>query len=80
MRREDVGDVGLDGIGGFDFNLRAGDNVRIHVGIRVDVDAHVDAHLIEFDVNQDLSARIQPDFTPFRMGSGNIGLTVKFTF
>ena len=44
------------------------------------VDAHVDAHLIEFDVNQDLSARIQPDFTPFRMGSGNIGLTVKFTF
>ena len=44
------------------------------------VDAHVDAHLIEFDVNQDLSARIQPNFIPLQTGGGNLTLSIKFTF
>ena len=44
------------------------------------VDAHVDAHLIEFDVNQDLSLRIEPDYTPVHYGNANLGLSLKLTF
>lgn len=44
------------------------------------VDAHVDAHLIEFDVNQDLSVKLQPDYIPIQSGRSNVGLTLKFTF
>ena len=44
------------------------------------VDAHVDAHLIEFDVNQDLSVKLQPDYIPMQTGRSNVGLTLKFTF
>jgi hypothetical protein len=44
------------------------------------VDAHVDAHLIEFDVNQDLSLRIQPDVVPVQYSNANVGLSLKLTF
>jgi len=44
------------------------------------VDAHVDAHLIEFDVNQDLSVRVEPRYTPFKTGGSQIGMSIKFKF
>lgn len=44
------------------------------------VDAHVDAHLIEFDVNQDLSLRIEPDMMPVQYTNANFGLSLKLTF
>lgn len=44
------------------------------------VDAHVDAHLIEFDVNQDLSVRFEPSYSPFKNGGSQIGLSIKFKF
>ena len=44
------------------------------------VDAHVDAHLIEFDVNQDLSARLEPAYIPLNTGGSQIGLSIKFKF
>ena len=43
------------------------------------VDAHVDAHLIEFDVNQDLSVRIEPAAVPVN-GFSSSGLSVKIRF
>lgn len=44
------------------------------------VDAHVDAHLIEFDVNQDLSVRLEPHYMPINTGASKLGLSVKFRF
>jgi len=44
------------------------------------VDAHVDAHLIEFDVNQDLSVRFEPTFTPLNYGGSSYGMAIKFKF
>jgi len=44
------------------------------------VDAHVDAHLIEFDVNQDLSVRFEPGYIPFKTGGSQIGMSIKFKF
>jgi len=40
------------------------------------VDAHVDAHLKEFDVNPKLHVRIEPSYGPG--GSAGLGLTLKF--
>jgi len=42
------------------------------------VDAHVDAHLIEFDVNQDLSVRLEPGYIPLNTGGSQIGMSLKF--
>ena len=42
------------------------------------VDAHVDAHLIEFDVNQDLSVRLEPGYIPLNTGGSQIGMSFKF--
>lgn len=40
------------------------------------IDAHVDAHLKEFDLNPKLHVRVEPSFTP---GSGvGMGLTLRF--
>jgi uncharacterized protein DUF5683 len=44
------------------------------------VDAHVDAHLIEFDVNQDLSVRLEPGYIPLSTGGSQIGVSFKFKF
>lgn len=44
------------------------------------VDAHVDAHLIEFDVNQDLSVRFEPSYIPFNTGGSQLGMSIKFKF
>ena len=44
------------------------------------IDAHVDAHLIEFDVNQDLSVRFEPWLTPDYRGGSSFGLALKFNF
>ena len=44
------------------------------------VDAHVDAHLIEFDVNQDLSVRLEPGYIPLDTGGSQIGMSLKFKF
>lgn len=44
------------------------------------VDAHVDAHLIEFDVNQDLSVKIEPTSIPVGNFYSNPGLSVKIRF
>ena len=44
------------------------------------VDAHVDAHLIEFDVNQDLSVRFEPSYTPINVGGSSFGMAIKFKF
>ncbi|MEN8247526.1 MAG: DUF5683 domain-containing protein [Bacteroidota bacterium] len=43
------------------------------------VDAHVDAHLIEFDVNQDLSVKIEPMAIPVN-GTSSTGLSLKIRF
>ena len=44
------------------------------------VDAHVDAHLIEFDVNQDLSVKLEPLYMPFNYGGSKLGMSIKFKF
>lgn len=44
------------------------------------VDAHVDAHLIEFDVNQDLSVRLEPGYIPLNTGGSQVGMSFKFKF
>lgn len=44
------------------------------------VDAHVDAHLIDFDVNQDLSVRLEPGYIPLNTGGSQIGMSFKFKF
>jgi len=44
------------------------------------IDAHVDAHLIEFDVNQDLSVRFEPTFTTPINGRPSFGMALKFKF
>lgn len=44
------------------------------------VDAHVDAHLIEFDVNQDLSVQLQPSIQYMPVGNPTTGLTLSFRF
>ena len=44
------------------------------------VDAHVDAHLIEFDVNQDLSVRFEPGYIPISTGGSQLGMSIKFKF
>jgi len=44
------------------------------------VDAHVDAHLIEFDVNQDLSVRLEPGYQPIDIGGSSLGMAIKFKF
>ena len=43
------------------------------------VDAHVDAHLIEFDVNQDLSVKVDPTAIPVN-GISGAGLSLKIRF
>jgi hypothetical protein len=40
------------------------------------VDAHVDAHLKEFDLNPNLHVRIEPEFSP--MNGVGAGLTLRF--
>ncbi|GHN01354.1 hypothetical protein WSM22_28430 [Cytophagales bacterium WSM2-2] len=40
------------------------------------VDAHVDAHLKEFDVNPKLHVRLEPSYTP--AGGPGLGLTLRF--
>jgi hypothetical protein len=44
------------------------------------VDAHVDAHLIEFDVNQDLSVKLEPSYQRINHMDTNLGLSLKFKF
>ena len=44
------------------------------------VDAHVDAHLIEFDVNQDLSVQLEPSFQNMPVGNPTTGFTLTFSF
>lgn len=44
------------------------------------VDAHVDAHLIEFDVNQDLSVGVQPSIQYMPAGATSNGLSITFRF
>jgi len=44
------------------------------------VDAHVDAHLIEFDVNQDLSVQINPSLEYMPNNSVSTGLTLSIKF
>jgi len=44
------------------------------------VDAHVDAHLIEFNVNQDLSVQLLPSLQSFPNGNQSTGLTLTFKF
>ena len=44
------------------------------------VDANVDAHLIEFDVNQDLSVRLEPAYNPIDIGGSSLGMAIKFKF
>lgn len=45
------------------------------------VDAHVDAHLKEFDVNQDLSVQVIPDLLePMPNGYRPTGLSIKIRF
>jgi hypothetical protein len=44
------------------------------------LDAHVDAHLMEFDISDDLGFRIQPDWQPDSItGSGMLGLKFCLT-
>ena len=43
------------------------------------VDAHVDAHLREFDLNPDLQVKIKPSFEP-TLTSSSIGVGLKFKF
>lgn len=45
------------------------------------VDAHVDAHLMEFNVNQDLSVRVTPELMrPLPNGVMPAGISLKFRF
>lgn len=44
------------------------------------VDAHVDAHLIEFDVNQSLSAQLVPSIQNNPNGKQSTGLSLKIKF
>ncbi len=44
------------------------------------VDAHVDAHLKEFDVNEDLSFKIGPRFAPEAGAQWQAGLSLKLYF
>jgi len=44
------------------------------------VDAHVDAHLIGFDVNQDLSVYISPSLQSNPNGKQSTGLSLKINF
>ena len=45
------------------------------------VDAHVDAHLMEFSVNQDLSVRITPELMPMDYSQGiPAGVSIKLFF
>ena len=45
------------------------------------VDAHVDAHLMEFSVNQDLSVRITPELMPMDYSQGiPAGVSIKLIF
>lgn len=44
-------------------------------------DAYIDAHLMEFSVNQDLSVRVSPDIIPLGNGRlGPVGLSLKLKF
>ena len=68
---------------GRDFYRRNRDQIAIYgilfYFIQI-VDAHVDAHLIEFDVNQDLSVRFEPGYIPLQTGGQQAGLSIKFKF
>ncbi len=44
------------------------------------VDAHVDAHLIEFDVNQNLSVQLNPSVQSNPNGKQSTGLSLKINF
>ncbi len=44
------------------------------------VDAHIDAHLIEFDVNQDLSVQVNPSLEYMPNNSVSTGLTLSIKF
>lgn len=43
------------------------------------VDAHVDAHLREFDLNPELQVKVKPSFEPV-MTQATLGVGIKFTF
>lgn len=43
------------------------------------VDAHIDAHLKEFEINEDLSVQLNPAFQNFR-GIGTVGFSIKLVF
>jgi hypothetical protein len=51
----------------------------IFYGLQI-VEAHVDAHLKEFSVNEELAFKIKPDFEMLSVGTpyAGIGLTLKF--
>lgn len=44
------------------------------------VDAHVDAHLNEFKINQDLSVQLQPSIQSMPSGAQTTGLSLTFRF
>jgi hypothetical protein len=44
------------------------------------IDANVDAHLREFEINKDLSMKITPVFSGLVSTSPNIGLNIRFKF
>jgi hypothetical protein len=44
------------------------------------VDAHVDAHLKEFDLNPNLHVRIQPTWENDMMTGRSAGISLKFRF
>lgn len=44
------------------------------------VDAHVDAHLSEFEISDDLSLNFEPSTEQYLPGTTNYGLTMKITF
>ncbi len=43
-------------------------------------DAHVDAHLIEFDINEDLSVKLEPTLIPVDIGGTTTGFSIRFKF
>jgi hypothetical protein len=69
---------------GIDFYRRNRDLLMILLGgiyLLQIVDAHVDAHLMEFDVSEDLTFRIQPGFLPDEYTSSlNYGLKFVLRF
>ena len=44
------------------------------------IDANVDAHLREFEINKDLSMKITPSFSGLVSATPHVGLNIKFKF